>query len=314
MARFRNRLPQLEGRLFLTDGGLETTLVFLEGIDLPCFAAFDLLKSVEGRQRIRDYMERYTSIAIETGTGFVLESPTWRANSDWGRQLGYGPQELAKVNQEAIGLMEELRRAHESPAHPFVVSGCIGPRGDGYRVENAMSVDQAREYHARQIDTFADTTADMVSAITMTYPEEAAGIALAAGDAGLPVVISFTTETDGRLPNGATLASAIRDVDEATDGMPAYYMINCAHPDHFGPALTPDQPWMQRVRGIRANASRCSHAELDNATELDSGDPEELGELYRALLSAFPQINVIGGCCGTDDRHIREIARACTAA
>ncbi len=314
MSRFRDQLPQLDGRLFLTDGGLETTLVFLEGVDLPCFAAFDLLKSADGRQRIRNYMERYTSIAVEAGTGFVLESPTWRANSDWGRQLGYDPEELAEVNRDAIGLMEELRRAHESHTHPFVVSGCIGPRGDGYRVDNAMSVEQAREYHARQIDTFADTTADMVSAITMNYPEEAAGIALAARDAGLPVVISFTTETDGRLPNGATLASAIREVDEATDGAPAYYMINCAHPDHFGPALTPDQPWVQRVRGIRANASRCSHTELDNATELDSGDPRELGSLYRELLSTFPQINVLGGCCGTDHRHIREIARACTAA
>lgn len=314
MSGYRNHLPQLDDHIFLTDGGLETTLVFHEGIDLPLFAAFDLLRTGLGRQKIREYMERYAAIAVHARAGFVLESPTWRANRDWARRLGYNREQLEEINRQAIGLMEELRDQYELPNSPFVISGCVGPRGDGYQVQQKMSVDQAREYHSEQVRTFADCAADLVSAITMTNPEEAAGIALAAREAGIPVVISFTTETDGRLPSGDALSEAIQFVDRVSGNTPAYYMLNCAHPDHFAPALAADAAWVQRIRGIRANASRCSHAELDNATELDAGDPHELGVRYRKLLDQFPHINVIGGCCGTDHRHIREISRHCIAA
>lgn len=314
MARYRNKLPQLHKQIFLTDGGLETSLIFLEGIDLPVFAAFHLLKTKEGREKIKAYYERYTAIAVNAHSGFILESPTWRANPDWGKELGYDPEQLASVNRQAVELMEELREEYELPSCPFVISGCVGPRGDGYQVGQTMTIEEARDYHAEQISTFAETAADFISAITMTYPEEAAGIALAARDAGIPAVISFTTETDGRLPNGDSLQSAIEFVDRETDAAPAYYMVNCAHPDHFSPVLDGSQSWISRLRGIRANASRCSHAELDNSTELDSGNPRELGQQYLGLIQQFPQLTVLGGCCGTDHRHIREISSACIAA
>jgi S-methylmethionine-dependent homocysteine/selenocysteine methylase len=296
-------LPQLSGdRLFITDGGLETTLIFHLGLDLPDFAAFDLLRDETGAEALRRYYEPYLAIAREHRTGIVLDSPTWRASSDWGERLGYSPEELAEANRRAVALTEQLRAS--APDVPTVLNGVVGPRGDGYVVGVAMTVEEAEDYHGEQIDTFAGTAADMVSAITMTYADEAVGIARAARAANLPVAISFTVETDGRLPSGQPLGEAIEQVD--AESPPAYFMVNCAHPTHFAGVL--DGPWRERIRGIRANASTMSHEELDAATELDQGDPAELAAQYAELRKALPNANVLGGCCGTDDRHVAAIA------
>jgi homocysteine S-methyltransferase len=314
MSQYRRNLPMLDGNLFLSDGGLETTLVYHDGIELPCFAAFDLLKHDAGIERLRRYFESYISVAREHGCGFVLEAPTWRANPDWGERIGYSRLELADANRKAVGLMLELRDAFERRDMPMVISGNIGPRGDGYRVDGRMSADEARAYHGFQVEIFGATDADLVSAFTLNYVEEAVGIVLAARDADIPVVISFTVETDGRLPSGDSLATAIRRTDEATDGYAAYYMINCAHPTHLASLSSESGGWTERLRGLRANASHRSHAELDEATELDEGDPSELGGQYAWLRQRFPHVRILGGCCGTDQRHIREVARACLAA
>ncbi|MGD9596914.1 MAG: homocysteine S-methyltransferase family protein [Steroidobacteraceae bacterium] len=313
MSRYRHELPQLSGKAFATDGGLETTLIHHEGIDLPHFAAFDLLKSAAGTEVLRAYYARYARIARALQRGFVLEAPTWRANADWAAKLGYDARSLADVNRTAIGLMLELRAAHASAECRMVVSGNIGPRGDGYRADARMSIDGARAYHSAQIDTFAGTDADMVAAFTMNYVEEAVGVARAAQAAAMPVVISFTLETDGRLPSGDTLADAIRRTDDATDRAPIYYMINCAHPTHFERVLASageHDNWRARIRGLRANASRRSHAELDASSDLDAGDPESLGAEHRALGALLPGLAVVGGCCGTDHRHVDAICRA----
>ena len=311
MSKYRSHLPQLSDTLFLTDGGLETTLIFHQGLDLPCFAAFDLLKDQAGIAVLRGYFERYLSIAKRRGVGVVLESPTWRANPDWGAKIGYDRAALDDANRNAIGLLLEIRGEHETPTTPVVVSGNIGPRGDGYRAETRMTAAEARAYHAPQISAFAGTDADMVSAFTLNYVEEASGIVQAARDCDMPVVISFTVETDGRLPTGEPLGAAIERTDEETDAYAAYYMINCAHPTHFAPALNAGGAWRARIRGLRANASRCSHAELDESTELDVGNPAELGSLYRSLRASLPQLSVLGGCCGTDHRHVDAIFAAC---
>jgi len=311
MSKYRKNLPQLNGGIFLTDGGLETTLVFLEEIDLPHFAAFDLLKDEEGLEVLRRYYERYASIARSAGTGFVLEAPTWRASPDWGALLGYDELSLADANRRAIGLMLELRERFETPDAPFVISGNVGPRGDGYQPGEQMTAEASRQYHAAQIDTFAQTDADFVSAFTINYVDEAIGIVEAARRADIPVVVSFTVETDGRLPTGETLASAIRRTDDATNAYGAYYMINCAHPAHFDETLEPGSEWVQRIRGLRANASLRSHAELDESPDLDIGDPEDLARRYSALRSGLPGLGVLGGCCGTDHRHIEAICQAC---
>ena len=298
-----DRLPQLEGQLFLTDGGIETTLIFHEGLDLPLFAAFVLLGDEQGTDALRSYYEPYLELARERDLGFVLESPTWRASPRWAGELGYGEQELDELNRKAIALMEELRDAQGGGA-PVVISGCIGPQDDGYSPETKLSAGEAQDYHSTQIETFADTSADMVCAITMTYVDEAVGIGRAAHAAGLPSAISFTLETDGRLPSGQALGDAIEQVDAETDAAPAYYMINCAHPTHFEHAIEGGAPWARRIRGLRANASTKSHAELDETEELDEGDPEDLGARYAGLRAKLPELNVLGGCCGTDHRHV----------
>ena len=304
----RASLPQLKGDLFLTDGGIETSLIFHQGLDLPEFAAFVLLDNEEGLDQLRRYYEPYVSLARENGTGLVLETPTWRASPGWAARLDVSSDKLDWLNRRAVTLMEELRR--NAGDNPVVISGCVGPEGDGYRPANLLSADAARDYHATQVGTFADTAADMVTALTMTYSDEATGVAQAASDAGLPSVISFTLETDGRLPNGQGLGEAIEAVDEATGGAPAYYMINCAHPTHFDDVLATDEPWRDRIRGLRANASMMSHDELDEAEELDDGDPADLGARYAALRPRVPNLNVLGGCCGTDHRHVAAIRDA----
>lgn len=311
MSRYRHRLPQLSDKLFVTDGGLETTLIYHDRIKLPYFAAFDLLKDDAGIERLRHYYARYAEIARARGLGLILESPTWRANANWASRLGYGTQATVDANRKAIGLMLEVRKAYETRATPVVISGNLGPRGDGYRADSRMSAAEARDYHARQIETFAETDADMVAAFTLSYLEEAIGIVLAARKAALPVAISFTLETDGHLPSGETLAEAIRCTDAETGGYAAYYMINCAHPTHFEHVLRAGGDWRERIRGLRANASKRSHAELDESTDLDAGDPVEFGNEYRALRESLPRLSVVGGCCGTDHRHVESIIRAC---
>ena len=310
MDTHRQALPQLTGNVLLTDGGLETDLISHRGFDLPHFAAFPLLADAAGRSALRDYYAAYAGVAHEHGIGLVLESPTWRANSDWAPLLGYSLDELDDANRDAIELMREIRSTHRERVTPIVVSGCVGPRGDGYVVGSAMATDEAERYHSRQINVFAQAGVDQVTAITMTYVDEAVGIVRAARTAGVPVAISFTVETDGCLPSGQPLAEAIRHVDEATDGGSAYFMINCAHPSHFAHVLDPDAGWTGRIVGLRANASKLSHAELDDAEELDEGDPIDLGEHHAKLRSLLPNVAVLGGCCGTDHRHVGEIASA----
>lgn len=301
-------LPQLHHeRPFVTDGGLETTLVFQDGIDLPDFAAFPLLDTDDGREALDRYYAAYLDIARRHGTGIVLDTPTWRASLDWGARLGYDPEALAALNRRAVGYVDDL--AAGWPDVVTVRNGVIGPRGDGYVVGATMSPGEAASYHALQARAFADAGAEMVTAVTMTHSEEAVGIVRAATTAGLPAVVSFTVETDGRLPSGETLADAIATVDRETDGAAAYFMVNCAHPTHFAGALEGGS-WLDRVQGIRANASRLNHAELDEAEELDIGDIDELAGDYAELQRRLPRLAVVGGCCGTDHRHVDAVASA----
>lgn len=311
MATYRDHLPQLDADLFLADGGIETTLIFDDGFDLPDFAAFPLVGDAGGRTALVRYFESYLQIARRDGVGIVLETPTWRASADWAARIGLSAEELVAVNRDAVALLADLRRRWEAPTTPVVISGCIGPRGDGYQADVTMDVEEARRYHALQVEAFAASEADLVTAITMTYAEEAIGVVEAARAAGVPVVIAFTVETDGVLPSGQPLGEAIEAVDAATDGGAAYYMVNCAHPTHFAHLLEERPAWADRIRGVRANASTLSHAELDEAEELDPGDPADLADRYRALRDVLPGLTVLGGCCGTDHRHVDAISTAC---
>lgn len=319
MNRAASHLPQLDGGWFLTDAGLETVLIFQEGVALPEFAAFVLLQTSEGRERLRAYFRRFLELAAQTkGAGFVLESPTWRAGWGWGAKLGFDGSGMQQVNRDAIALMQELKAEHAGRIErPVVISGCIGPRGDGYVAGAPMALADAQRVHQPQVDALTAAGADFISAITMTTSAEAIGVARAAAQAGLPAAISFTVETNGSLPSGESLAQAIDAVDaDAHDTgreAPAYFLLNCAHPSHFERVLGTLGERRSRLRGLRANASRRSHAELDAATELDAGDAHELGADYARLKTAWPSLNVIGGCCGTDHRHVAAMSAALTA-
>ncbi|WP_312404060.1 homocysteine S-methyltransferase family protein [Rhizobium sp.] len=310
MKNDRLRLPHLGQEIYLTDGGLETTLIFHRGLELPFFASFPLIDDASGRAELDAYYEAYLSLARKYGRGFLLDTPTWRANPDWAAKLGYDLAALWALNIRSVDYVAGLREKWQGPGMPILLNGVIGPRGDAYK-QGRMSVAEAEDYHAHQIDAFAETAVDMLSAMTINTTEEAIGIVRAAREAGLPVVISFTVETNGRLANGMSLREAIEMTDDMTANGPAYYMVNCAHPVHFEQAFVDGDTWLHRIGGVRANASSKSHAELDEATELDIGDPQELGRHYRSLRTRYPSIRVLGGCCGTDHRHVAAICEAC---
>jgi S-methylmethionine-dependent homocysteine/selenocysteine methylase len=301
-------LPQLGGSVFLTDGGVETDLIFHRGIDLPEFASFVLHENAAGEAVLRDYYEEYLQIGSQSGFGLVLETTTWRASKDWGSKLGYDAARLRAANERSVQFFRELRASDANGT--VVVSGCIGPRGDAYSDLGPASADEAFVYHLPQVEVLAGSGVDLVSALTLTNVAEAIGFVRAAHERSMPAVVSFTVETDGRLPSGMSLTEAITTVDQETDTGAAYFMINCAHPDHFTHVLDGQDPALDRVRGVRANASRLSHAELDESTELDDGNPNEFGVQMATLHAGRPHINILGGCCGTDARHIAAIAHA----
>ncbi len=313
MPMHRHQLPQLDHAPFLADGGLETTLIYDDGLELIDFAAFPLLDDAAGHAALQRYYDAYLDVAERHRVGIVLDTPTWRASPDWGARQTYSTDRLIEANHAAVALLVGARHRRQRPETPVVVSGAIGPRGDGYRADELMTVEEARAYHSLQAQAFAGSEADLITAVTMTHPAEAIGVTLAARDARMPVVISFTVETDGTLPSGDGLGDAVAAVDRTSGGYPAYFMVNCAHPTHFASVLDPAAPWTARIGGIRANASAMSHAELDAATELDAGDPIELAEHYRQLRRCHPQLQVLGGCCGTSHRHVDAIAMACFA-
>jgi S-methylmethionine-dependent homocysteine/selenocysteine methylase len=287
---------------WVTDGGLETDLIFHRGVDLPEFAAYPLVRSAEGRGLLRDYYAGYAAIAERAGRGLRLESPTWRANPDWGGRLGDDAVSLADANRSAVDLMRTIADEWGGRVAATRVVGMVGPRGDGYAAGSASGADEAAAYHAPQVNAFAEAGADEVVALTLTDTHEALGVARAAEVAGLPVVLSFTVETDGRLPDGTPLGEAVAAVDR--EASPAWFMVNCAHPQHVLPAFESVGPWVARIRGVRSNASTQSHAELDEAETLDEGDLGVLVPSHRTLEEHLPALDVVGGCCGTDARHV----------
>ncbi len=293
-------LSWLSAGTYVSDGGLETDLIFNRGIDLPEFASFPLVEDDRGRDLLRDYYDGYAAVARKAGAGLTLESPTWRANPDWGARVGYDAAALDRVNRAAIGFLDRLRESYADLEDVRII-GAIGPRGDGYVAGERADPAEAADYHRGQVEAFAAAGVDVVAAYTITGPEEGMGISRAARQAGVPVLVGFTVETDGRLPDGTPLREAVAlvDAEDAPDG----FIVNCAHPTHIAPALE-DGEWLRRIVQVNPNASTLSHAELDAAEELDAGDLGLLTSSYDALRAQLPGLAVVGGCCGTDARHV----------
>jgi len=310
----RHALPQLAGRLLVTDGGLETTLIFHHGFDLPHFAAFPLLDSADGRSALRRYYDSYGAAAQRSGAGCIFDTPTFRASPDWAAKVGYDLDGLRRIIRDSVALLREVRDAWETPDLPVVINGAIGPRGDGYSAAETMDADAAEAFHAPQVRGYAEAGTDLVMAQTMTHTGEAIGIARAAAKAGIPAVVSFTVETDGRLPDGSSLREAILATELATGSSPAHYLVNCAHPAHLAPALVEGGEWIGRLGGLRANPSQKSHAELNESTTLEDGDPDELAAMLAETRRRYRHFAVMGGCCGSDHRHAEKIGLACRLA
>ncbi len=308
-SKSKELLKSIDGQILLTDGGLETVMVFLEGLDLPQFASFTLLDSAEGRAALMRYYTAFLDEAAAQQAGFILDTVTWRASAGWGQVMGIDAARMDAVNHEAVALAHSVRADRRSGGPRILISGVIGPHGDAYAPGQILSAAAAQDYHSRQIEVLAAAGVDLITAMTIASHGEAIGIAKAAQAVDQPVALSFTVETDGRLISGVTLEDAIHRTDDATDGAALWYGINCAHPDHFRHVLTGD--WVHRIGSVRANASRRSHAELDEATELDDGDVTELARDYHHLLHLLPGLHVVGGCCGTDLRHVAAIGRSC---
>jgi S-methylmethionine-dependent homocysteine/selenocysteine methylase len=309
MHNYRHDLPQLSGELFLTDAGLETDLIFNHGIEIREFAAHTLLPDEKGRAALANYTRGFLRLANEHNAGFIMDSHTWKAHMHWANDLGATEEDLRQANIDSVEFISGLRDEFSGNAKPILLNATIGPCGDAYAPETEVAASEAEAYHAKQIGWLAETDIDMITALTFTQSDEAIGVVRAAEAHDVPVVISFTVETDGKLPTGQSLAEAIKAVDNATGSYAAYFMVNCAHPDHFFHVLG-KQEWAKRIRGLRCNASRRSHAELDECDVLDDGDPQEFAEQYKSISKTMPWLNVFGGCCGSDLRHVTEIARA----
>ncbi|WP_395659835.1 homocysteine S-methyltransferase family protein [Nocardioides sp.] len=285
---------------YVSDGGLETDLVFHHGMELPEFASFPLLEHEHGRALLRGYYDGYAEVARRAGAALTLESPTWRANPDWGARLGYDAAGLDRANTAAIGFLRALREEYADLPDVRII-GAVGPRGDGYVAGERADPDEAADYHAPQVEAMGRAGADVVAAYTLTGPEEGIGVVRAARSAGVPVLVGFTVETDGRLPDGTTLRAAVERVDDAD--APDGFVVNCAHPTHIAPGLAAGD-WLARIVQVNPNASTQSHTELDAAEELDEGDLGLLASSYDELRPLLPGLRVVGGCCGTDARHV----------
>lgn len=301
-------LPQLNGRLMTSAAGFETWLQYVDGFKLRHFCAFELLNDPRGVSCLRDYHRTVVEAAVANGFGVINEGLHYRASRDWGELIGFSREALEEINIRGIEFYREFVREYDSPETPMLVGGAIGPRGDAYNIGRTPDAAESEDYHAEQIATFRKAGADLVTAMTFSSVEEAIGVARAAKAAELPVVVSFFVARGGRLRGGETLEEAISRVDEASDGAPAYYMVNCTYPTEFEPGLTAGD-WTQRLGGFLPNAVAMETLDLCKLGHLEDGDPVELGGQMGSLARRYPHVRVWGGCCGTDGRHIGQITQ-----
>ncbi|KIX06754.1 uncharacterized protein Z518_04730 [Rhinocladiella mackenziei CBS 650.93] len=310
-AKYRHSLPQLNSsNLLLTEGGIETTLVYKKGFHLPEFASGPLLLTPEGTKALQDCHASYIDIALRHKRGIIVETQTWRSSRIWCDKLGFSENEMMKLNRRAVAFLEDVRREYETDTTPIVVSGNLGPLSDAYHNSTQrLSVQDMIAVYRDQVQALCEAGVDMLSIMTLADTTEAIAAVQLAKEFGIQILVSFSVETDGKLLNGVTLEDAIRTVDKATESYAAYFGINCAHPSHFHPTLRMMDPSvLSRIGEIRANASRRSHQELDNSEFLDRGDPTDLGRSFKDLIQLLPGLKVVGGCCGTDPEHVEAIA------
>jgi S-methylmethionine-dependent homocysteine/selenocysteine methylase len=301
--------PRLENKFYLTEGGTETDVLYKWGFELPEFAMFPLLDDPKADQVIRDIYRRYFDVAEKHDTGMLIVGHDYRASPDWGAKLGYTPEGLADMERRTIGFLDSIRREYEDRVSDVYIAGGVGPRGDAYGTGGGITEAEAEDYHSVQLTTLKSTPADMAIALTINNIAEAVGIVRAAESIDIPIGISLTLTTEGRLGSGPTLRDAIETIEEKTNGAAAWFGTNCSHPLEFASALADDGPWRDRLRYVRPNAAKMDKVALCKLGHLEDGDPVELGEQMGGVARRFPRADILGGCCGTDERHLGEIAK-----
>ena len=300
--------PRLKDKIYLTEGGTETEILYKWGYALPEFAMFPLLDNPEADAVIRDMYRRYFDVAAEHNTGMLVLGHDYRASPDWGAKLGYSPEGLAEMERRTVRFLDEIRAEYSAKVTDAYIAGCIGPRGDAYGTGAEIGENEAEDYHSVQLPTLRETPADMAIAVTFNNIPEAVGVIRAAEGIGLPIGVSLTLTTESRLRSGPTLRKAVETIDERTNGAAAWFGTNCSHPLEFEPALADEGPWIERLRYMRPNAVKMEKLALCKLGHLEDGDPVELGHQMGDLARRYPQMDLLGGCCGTDERHLDEIA------
>jgi S-methylmethionine-dependent homocysteine/selenocysteine methylase len=298
-------------RLILTDGGIETRIMFETGITLPPYVQVTgLVKDPAGGPVLCRIYESYIAAARSFGLPVVIGTPTFRASMNFVLQAGLdGTGAVRRLNADAAAMHREIRA--QSDHRPIYIAGVIGPSGDAYRPEESLSAEEAREYHSLQAGTLAQSGVDFLYAPTFPAVEEALGAAMAMGATGLPHVVSFVLERNGRVLDGTPLHAAIERIDAAASPAPLFYSISCVHPSIAATALRDEAVFSnlvaRRLNEFKANSSPLSPEELVQLDHPEGDDPDLFAAEMWKIHEDFG-LRVLGGCCGTDDRHIRALA------
>ena len=302
-----------EGRFYLSEGGTETEFMYKHGFELPHFAMFPLLDNPQALSKMREMFRSYLEVAAKHKICALMGGLDYRASPDWGELLGYSPAGLADANLQAIEFLREIAGEYSSQIPEILIQGLIGPRGDAYERNETITENEAEDYHAVQLETMKKADVDLAFAMTFNNISESVGVARAAAKIGVPLGISLTLDSTSKLSSGKSLVEAITTIDDETDQSPEFYAINCSHPFEFEPAIEPGD-WVKRIRAVRPNASKMDKIALCQIGHLEDGDPVELGVLCGDLARRYPHMDIWGGCCGTWDNHLNEIAKNVLAA
>lgn len=305
--------PRREGQFYLTEGGVETELMYKWGIELPHFATFPLFENPEAMAAIRGIFHRYLDIAAKYRLPALVSGLDYRASPDWGAILGYSRKALAEATLQSVDFTRELVQEYASDIPQGFVIGTLGPRGDAYQLNRTITEDEAEDYHGVQLETLKQADVDIAWAMTFNNTAEAIGAARAAGKIGLPFAVSLSLDSTSKLKSGPSFAEAVETIEAKTNGSPVFYFLNCSHPVEFEPALTPGD-WIERVRGFRPNASKMEKVALCKLGHLEEGDPVELGQLVGDVVRRYPHMDIWGGCCGTGEVHLEEMVKNIVAA
>jgi homocysteine S-methyltransferase len=301
--------PQENDVIYLAEGGQETEIMYRHGHDLPEFAMYPLLENPEAVADLKQMYARVLDIAAECGFAAMICGLDYRASPDWGEKLGYSRSGLAEALEASIAFLRDVAEPYQGQIDRILIGGSIGPRGDAYSLNRTITADEAEDYHGFQLEVLQRVGVDFASAMTFNNVAEAIGVSRAAARVGLPLSMGFVLDNNHRLKSGASLREAVEAVDaEAGNAKPDFYGINCSHPLEFEPALESGD-WILRLRSLRPNASARDKMDLCKIGHLEEGDPVDLGHRMGALAKRLPHVDIFGGCCGTWDKHLCEIAR-----